>query len=151
MDNDVVIECWTDGSTIKRKGRGRGDCGIGYIVTDGNDILFCGGEFIGTQTSNYAEFYAVLRCLEEITKKIEGEVSQLIVYSDSEIVVKGLTGDYNINSPNLEHFPNDIERLYSDLPSEPEYRWVKGHSGQPLNEFADLIAYTCSTGYPYDE
>ena len=46
---DVILECWTDGSTIKRKNSGRGDCGIAYAVTDGNDILFCGAEFIGTK------------------------------------------------------------------------------------------------------
>ena len=46
------------------------DCGIAYAVTDGNDILFCGAEFIGTQTSNYAELYAIMRCLEEVSKRL---------------------------------------------------------------------------------
>ena len=98
---EVILECWTDGSTIKRKNSGRGDCGIGYAVTDGNDVLFCGAEFIGTQTSNYAEMYAILRCLEEVADKVEGEVMALTVYSDSEVCIKGLQGDYNIKSPNL--------------------------------------------------
>ena len=57
---DVILECWTDGSTIKRKNSGRGDCGIAYAVTDGNDILFCGAESRNSKTSNYAELYAIM-------------------------------------------------------------------------------------------
>ncbi len=148
---DVILECWTDGSTIKRNNSGRGDCGIGYAVTDGNDILFCGGEFIGTQTSNYAELYAILRCLEEVAEKIEGEVMSLVIYSDSEVSVKGLRGEYDIQSPNLKPIMEKIESISGDLPSEPEYEWVRGHSGEPLNEFVDKLAYVCSTGYPYDD
>ena len=147
---EVILECWTDGSTIKRKNSGRGDCGIGYAVTDGNDVLFCGAEFIGTQTSNYAEMYAILRCLEEVADKVDGEVMTLTVYSDSEVCIKGLQGDYNIKSPNLLPLVKKIEALYGDLPAEPEYQWVRGHSGEPLNEFVDKLAYVCSTGYPYD-
>lgn len=148
---DVILECWTDGSTIKRKNSGRGDCGIAYAVTDGNDILFCGGEFIGTQTSNYAELYAIMRCLEEVAEKIEGEVMSLVVYSDSEVSVKGLRGEYNIQSPNLKPIVEKIDNLTGNLPAEPEYEWVRGHSGEPLNEFVDKLAYVCSTGYPYDD
>ena len=148
---DVILECWTDGSTIKRKNSGRGGCGIAYAVTDGNDILFCGGEFIGTQTSNYAELYAIMRCLEEVAEKIEGEVMSLVVYSDSEVSVKGLRGEYNIQSPNLKPIVEKIDNLTGNLPAEPEYEWVRGHSGEPLNEFVDKLAYVCSTGYPYDD
>jgi len=149
--SDVILECWTDGSTIKRKNSGRGDCGIAYAVTDGNDILFCGAEFIGTQTSNYAEMYAIMRCLEEVAEKIEGEVMSLVVYSDSEVSVKGLRGEYNIQSPNLKPIVKKIDNLVGSLPAEPEYEWVRGHSGEPLNEFVDKLAYVCSTGYPYDD
>ena len=148
---DVILECWTDGSTIKRKNSGRGDCGIAYAVTDGNDILFCGGEFIGTQTSNYAELYAIMRCLEEVAEKIEGEVMSLVIYSDSEVSVKGLRGEYDIQSPNLKPLMEKIDNISGDLPAEPEYEWVRGHSGEPLNEFVDKLAYVCSTGYPYDD
>jgi ribonuclease HI len=148
--SDAVLECWTDGSTIKRKGSGRGDCGVGFAVTDGSSILFCHGEFIGTQTSNYAEMYAILRCLEEITNRIEGDVQSIVVYTDNEVVAKGLAGEYDITSENLVGLVSRIEDLYGSLPAQPEYEWVP-RSSDPLNEFVDLIAYTCSTGYPYDD
>ena len=151
MTNDVYLECWTDGSTIKQKGQGRGDCGIAYAVTDGTDILFCGGEFIGKQTSNYAEMYAILRCLEEVSERINGDVVGLTVYSDSEVSIKGLSGEYEISSENLVPLVERIEGMTYKLPAEPEYQWVRGHSGEPLNEFVDLLAYTCSTGHPYHE
>tara|TARA_Y100001973_G_C5188620_1_gene329440 strand:+ start:500 stop:943 length:444 start_codon:yes stop_codon:yes gene_type:complete len=146
--SDYILECWTDGSTIKRKGKGRGECGIGFVVTDGNNILFCGGEYIGVQTSNYAEMYSVLRCLEEVSKRIEGEVQGIRVYSDNEVVARGLNGEYEISSENLVHLVERVEDL--TLPAEPTYEWVP-RSSDPLNDFADLLAYTCSTGYPYDD
>ena len=149
--SEYSIECWTDGSTIKHQGKGRGECGIGFAVTDGDHILFCGGEYIGYQTSNYAEFYAVLRCLEEVASKIEGEVKSLTIYSDSEVLVNGLNGDYNISSDNLVELVERIESSYDSLPSDPVYKWTRSHSGDKMNEFVDLLAYTCSTGYPYDD
>ena len=146
--SDYVLECWTDGSTIKRKGKGRGECGVGFVVTDGNNILFCNGEYIGVQTSNYAEMYSILRCLEEVEKRIEGEVQGIRVYTDNEVVAKGLNGEYEISSENLVHLVERIEDL--KLPADPEYRWVP-RASDPLNDFADLLAYTCSTGYPYQD
>lgn len=151
MESEVYLECWTDGSTIKRKGQGRGDCGIAFAVTDGSDILFCGGEFIGKQTSNYAEMYAILRCLEEVAERIEGDILGLTVYSDSKVSIEGLAGRFEIRSENLVPLVKRIEGLYMRLPAEPEFEWVRGHNGEPLNEFVDLLAYTCSTGHPYDE
>lgn len=151
MSEGYSLECWTDGSTIKYKGKGRGECGIGFAVTDGAHMLFCVGEYIGFQTSNYAEFYAVLRCLESIIERIEGDVDSLTIYSDSEVLVKGLSGDYEISSENLVGLVERIEDTYSSLPAEPRYEWTRSHSGDKMNEFVDLLAYTCSTGYPYDD
>ena len=39
----------------------------------------------------------------------------------------------------------------ASLPAQPTYEWVRAHSGNKMNEFVDLLAYTCSTGYPYDD
>ena len=73
-----------------------------------------------------------------------------MVYTDNEVVAKGLAGEYEITSENLVGLVSRIEDLYGSLPAQPEYEWVP-RSSDPLNEFVDLIAYTCSTGYPYDD
>ena len=93
----------------------------------------------------------MLRCLEEISNKIDGDVQEIIIYSDSEVVVKGLSGEYDISSENLVGIVERIDEIYSSLPTEPTFRWTKAHAGDKLNEFVDLLAYTCSTGYPYGD
>lgn len=56
------------------------------------------GEFIGQTTNNFAEYTALIRALEE-AKKLGAAVVEC--FSDSELVVKQMTGVYRIRSKGL--------------------------------------------------
>jgi ribonuclease HI len=144
----TIYHVWTDGS----KGE-HGDAGVGVVIVnrdlDGIEYLF--GEYIGKQTSNYAEFYAVQRALETIYERVTSPTRlEIEIRSDSQLLVKGMNGENKINrdgkSPHLEKVKIEIEKLHFKLKVEPEYIWVKAHVGNRLNELADFLAVKAMAG-----
>ena len=140
----TVYHVWTDGS----KGE-HGDAGIGVVIVnrdlDGIEYLF--GEYIGKQTSNFAEFYAVLRALETVYERVAHPSRlEIQVRSDSQLLVRGMTGQYKIKEPALVKIKTGIENMHFKLKTEPEYIWVKAHVGNRLNELADFLAVKSMAG-----
>ena len=140
----TTYHIWTDGS----KGE-HGDAGVGVVIVnrdlDGIEYLF--GEYIGKHTSNYAEFYAVQRALETVYERIQSPTRlQIQIRSDSQLLVKGMNGEFNIKEPALARIKANIEKLHFRLRVEPDYIWVKAHVGNQLNELADLLAVRAMAG-----
>ncbi|MDM7462019.1 MAG: ribonuclease HI family protein [bacterium] len=55
-------------------------------------------EPIGKQTNNFAEYYALLRCLQEAYQM---GITRLTIYTDSELLVKQWIREYEVRSDNL--------------------------------------------------
>ena len=142
------LDCWTDGSTIKKGRKGNGPSAIGIVVADADteQIIFAVGEYIGHATNNYAEFYAVERCLELIMDRFEEIAFDIHVISDSKLVVETMKENWELKQDRLIKVQRRIERLEVKLGSKPTYVWVRGHSDYELNEIADLLAYTVAKG-----
>lgn len=87
---------YTDGGS-----RGNpGDAGIGVVVYNENgNIIKEISMYIGTQTNNVAEYYALIRGLEEA---INLEAEFVDVYMDSELVVKQIKGEYQVKNEGLK-------------------------------------------------
>ena len=140
----TTYHIWTDGS----KGE-HGDAGVGVVIVnrdlDGIEYLF--GEYIGKHTSIYAEFYAVQRALETVYERIQSPTRlEIQIRSDSQLLVKGMNGEFNIKEPALARIKANIEKLHFRLRVEPDYIWVKAHVGNQLNELADLLAVRAMAG-----
>ena len=140
----TTYHIWTDGS----KGE-HGDAGVGVVIVnrdlDGIEYLF--GEYIGRHTSNYAEFYAVQRALETVYDRVTSPTKlEIQVRSDSQLLVKGMNGEFNIKEPALARIKANIEKLHFRLKVEPDYIWVKAQVGNRLNELADLLAVKAMAG-----
>jgi ribonuclease HI len=75
-----------------------GPSGIGVVLEkpDGERVRIA--KWIGHQDNNVAEYAALLEALQ---CALELEATSLHVYSDSEIVVKQMTGEYACRSPRL--------------------------------------------------
>jgi len=75
-----------------------GQAAIGVVVLDGSTPVREIGEPIGTATNNIAEYRALLRGLEE-AEALGARTVQ--VQSDSELLVRQLSGQYKVRSEAL--------------------------------------------------
>jgi|CXWK01.1.fsa_nt_gi ribonuclease HI len=122
---DFVIN--TDGAS---KGN-PGPSSYGYIIKNrGGAIVHQEGERIGITTNNVAEYTAVVKALEYISKRFSRKAPHKVeVVADSKLVVEQLSGRYKIKSPNLIPLFDKIKILefevgtvfYRSVPREENY------------------------------
>jgi len=134
---EVVI--YTDGAC--RGNPGPGGWGV-WLQSGSNTKELCGGE--ANTTNNKMELRAAIEGLNALNRKCS-----VVLYTDSTYVLKGIT----------EWLPNWKKRNWKTASKKPvqnadlwqaldkasqqheiDWRWVKGHSGDPGNEKADELA-----------
>jgi ribonuclease HI len=135
------INLYTDGSCLGNPGAG----GWAYVLEWG-DYRIYGADGMANTTNNRQELYAVIYGLE----RIEDKSKPVVVYTDSNYVVKGATewltkwkanGWRNsrrkevVNRELWEH----LDQLLSKFDSVT-FKWIKAHNGHEWNEFADEMA-----------
>ncbi len=134
------VKIYTDGACRGNPGPG----GWGAVMLYRDRVRELSGGDRHT-TNNRMELTAVIKALAELRKSAE-----IDVYSDSSYVVKGMTGwihdwkrrGWKRASGSLENV--DLWRELAELADLHRIRWhwVRGHSGDPLNERADELAKT---------
>ena len=122
-------------ATLSTDGGARGNPGpaaYGYVLeTDDGTVLDARGEAIGVATNNVAEYSALIAGLE---KAIELAVADVEVVSDSELLVKQMTGEYRVKNAALRELSSEAARLARKL-GRVEYRAVR----REHNELADRL------------
>ncbi len=134
-----MIEIYSDGACKGNPGRG----GWGALLSSGihRKELF-GGEM--ETTNNRMELTAVIESLKALKKP-----SEVRIYTDSQYVKKGVQewmvawkarGWRTADKKPVKNVDlwQTLEPLLAQ--HEIEWRWVKGHSGNPGNERADELA-----------
>lgn len=121
---------YTDGACVPNPGKG----GWGAVIVqpDGTIRKISGGSS-GQTTNNRMEMTAVLMGLRELRDADH----QVIVRSDSELVIKTLKGAYR-RRENLDlwrQIDHELARFRSI-----SFEWVRGHDGNHYNEMADRLA-----------
>jgi ribonuclease HI len=88
------LVAYVDGGSLGNPG----PSGIGVVIDGvaGGKIRIA--KWIGHQDNNVAEYVALLEALQHA---LALKAQALHVFSDSEVVVKQMTGDYNCRSPRL--------------------------------------------------
>ncbi|MEM0094655.1 MAG: ribonuclease HI family protein [Candidatus Micrarchaeaceae archaeon] len=101
------IYIYTDGAA-----RGNpGPSASGYLIFDGkHSLLSKRAIFNGVKTNNFAEYMAVIKALGWVAANL-GVKNSINLYSDSELVVKQLNGQYRIKSREMQKLSNEAKRL----------------------------------------
>src|SRR6266436_2996636 len=90
----LALGAYVDGGSLGNPG----PAGIGVVIDGGLDGTIRIAKPIGRQDNNVAEYLALLEALQcAVTLKAR----KLHVYSDSEVVVRQMTGQYNCRSSRL--------------------------------------------------
>lgn len=109
-----------------------GPAAYGWVLKDTSGaVVSQEGKFLGKATNNVAEYEALQAGL---TYAVKEQVQELTVYSDSELLVRQLTGIYKIKNEKLQEIANRVIQLKNKIP-----RMVIKHIGRELNEQADAL------------
>lgn len=139
-----MITIYTDGSSRGNPGPG----GWGAIVLSDSEVKEIGGREAHT-TNNRMELTATIKALELSPE------SEITVFTDSEYVMKGMKEWVSSWQKKGWRTANKKPVLNQDLWQElikvsadknVEWKYVRGHTGVPLNERADEIATTFADG-----
>lgn len=130
---DVTIH--TDGSCIGNPGPG----GWAAILTSplgssGNYKEISGHRALAT--NNEMELLAVLEAL----KTLKRTGLSVAIYTDSQLVIGLLTGDYNTKKPHLQALVRDIKTVVENKFLSVDWFHVNGHAGDTNNTRADQLA-----------
>ncbi|MDI6811750.1 MAG: ribonuclease HI family protein [archaeon] len=112
-----------------------GPAGIGIVICDERgEVVKEYEEFIGTATSNVAEYRALIRALELASNF---PISEVECFSDSELMVKQLKGDYAVKNQRLHELFLQVRE------KEKHFGWVSYvhvSRGEALITRADELA-----------
>jgi ribonuclease HI len=75
-----------------------GPSGIGVLIEKPNGEMIRIAKWIGHHDNNVAEYAALMEALQ---RALDLKATSLSVYTDSELVVKQMTGEYSCRSPRL--------------------------------------------------
>jgi len=135
----MVVEIYTDGACSGNPGPG----GWGAVLTyRGREREIFGGE--SATTNNRMELMAAIQALETLTRP-----TTVHLYTDSVYVRSGITSwlagwkrNGWLTSGKQPVKNADLWRRLeaAAAPHQVQWRWVKGHNGDPGNERADALA-----------
>ncbi len=142
----VILNIYTDGSCL-----GDGSGGWAFIVISNSpEFNLCRGGGVANTTNVRMELMAAVNAISYATKP-----SIINIYSDSEYVVKGVRAlpfwkkDGWLTKAKKPIAHRDLWEKIDTLQSEGDHlirtHWVKGHSGNPLNDIVDNLAHFHST------
>jgi ribonuclease HI len=110
-----------------------GPAGYGVAVKNaGDETIATLSKFLGIQTNNYAEYSALLAALDYATRH---HLAHIRVFSDSELLVRQMTGKYKVKSPDLRPLFEQARETALQIP-----RFEIEHVRRELNREADALA-----------
>ncbi len=125
--------------TIHFDGGSRGNPGpasAGVVIHDSDTgkPVHEAGYFLGKCTNNVAEYQGLLHALKHAGQL---KAEQLMIYSDSELLVRQVTGQYKVKSPDLKPlYTKAIELLHGFADWKIEH--VRRDKNQRADELANL-------------
>ena len=134
-----MIKIYTDGSCIGNPGSG----GWAAIILNGDKQDIISGRKKNT-TNNQMELMAAIKALVFFSKK-----QKIRIYTDSNYVKEGITDwikiweKNNWKTANKKKVKNiELWKKLNTLSNfhDIEWKWVKAHSGDPMNNMVDKLA-----------
>jgi ribonuclease HI len=106
--------------------------GIGGVIYTDNEELFTFSEYLHDSTNNEAEYTALIRGLEYLIKM---KLLNVDIFSDSELVVKQISGEYKVKNPRMQQLNQKASSLFSKIDE-----WTFTHVLRDKNKVADKLA-----------
>ena len=132
----LLLKAYIDGAS-----RGNpGHSGIGILITDFEDKPSLEiKQYLGTATNNQAEYAALLRLLREIISQYgqNSALRHLTVYSDSELMVKQLNGEYKVKSKNILKYHIEARSLLHNIKAKVNFVKIPREENKTADKLAN--------------
>lgn len=111
-----------------------GPAAAAVIIRNAEDgtVVYEEAKYLGRATNNVAEYRALLIALEKLLA-LRAEAA--VVHTDSELMVRQLSGDYKVKAPHLKFVFSRAKRLSSMIP-----HFELRHISRRENTEADKLA-----------
>ena len=107
--------------------------GTGFvIISEYDEIIFEGSEYVGIGTNNEAEYQALIFLLEFA---VANKIQTLEVFGDSQLIVKQVLGEWKVKAENLRPFVRKAQNLYAQIPNI-SLGWIR----REYNTIADKLS-----------
>ena len=100
--------------TIYTDGASRGNPGLAacaWLILDGCEVLEAESAGVGENSNNVAEYTALINALRSAKKYCVPEETEIEAFSDSELMVRQLSGQYAVRAPVLKPLYAEVKRL----------------------------------------
>ena len=128
MPDKVVA--YTDGGS-----RGNpGPAAAAFVINDDAGAKLCArGFFLGKTTNNVAEYTAICKALEAAK---QADAKKLTLYSDSQLLVRQLSGQYKVKSDRIRPLFDRAVRLLAEF-EHPDLRFIPREKNKQADELVN--------------
>ncbi len=118
----MKLSLYSDGASRGNPGK----AAYGFVIVNTQEaVLHEDAKTLGHTTNNVAEYTALLKGMEHAI--ILG-ASDLVCYSDSQLMVRQMSGEYKVKQPHLKEFVEQIRALEKRF-DKVHYIWVERNTG----------------------
>ncbi|NMC99757.1 MAG: ribonuclease HI family protein [Bacteroidales bacterium] len=129
MQNNRV-EVHTDGGS-----RGNpGNAACAFVAEKQNIELFKLSKYLGKTTNNVAEYSATILALEWLLQNNYAD-EEIVFYSDSELMVKQINGQYKVRDEKILTLYSKVFKLFKMFNKQPKFIHVR----RGMNKIADQL------------
>jgi ribonuclease HI len=128
----VKLKIYVDGASRCNPGH----AAWAYVAVKRTKVHYQGSGYIGMDTNNAAEYKAIINALSEVIHLS----SNIEVYSDSQLVVNQINGQYKINLPHLAALKQQVDHLRKNFKS---ISFIKVPRENPYIQEADKLCNEC--------
>jgi len=133
IQKDNILNIYTDGAS--RGNPGPASCSFIFLKNSDTKPFLIHSEYLGKMTNNAAEYEAIIRALNCATEYTRWNVR---IYSDSELTINHINGDYRIKKPHLK------ERLQKILQLIRFFEKVEFFHVPKTNKFIKICDTSCN-------
>ena len=128
LEEDKKITLYIDGAADLHSKT----AGIGGVIYNSDEEIFSFSEYLHDSTNNEAEYGALIAGLKHLIKL---NLLSPTIYSDSELIVKQVNGEYRVKNDRMITLYNEVINLLSSFNS-----WSLIHVLRDKNKVADKLA-----------
>lgn len=131
MEQEDIYEMYFDGCSKGNPGLS----GAGAVIYKNGEEIWSNSYFVSdSATNNVAEYFGLIRGLK---RAIKMNIRHLIVKGDSQLIIKQMTGQYQVKSESmieLYEISKKMEEEFENISYEHVYRKYNKRADQLSNE-----------------